>query len=69
MIKCPAAGERCGTMAADSDERRHQGAENSALKNSAPSNFTALRTSESTSMGFGTVALGVAGKNPGRSIK
>src|ERR1700757_4672766 len=49
MIRFPAAGARYGAIALD-PEARHHGAVNSALKNSAPSSLTTLRTSESTSM-------------------
>ena len=69
MIRCPACGERRGAMAADSDELRHQGAENSPLKNSAPSSLTTLKTSESTSIGTASPNMGVSAKNTGRSIK
>src|SRR5215472_19233844 len=49
MIRCPAPGERKCSWAADGEELKHQGAENSALKNNAPFSLTAFRTSESTS--------------------
>ena len=41
------------------DALRHQGAENSALKNSAPSSLTTLKTSESTSICHSLTELGV----------
>src|SRR5262245_57307381 len=47
----------------------HQGAENSALKNNAPSSLTTFRTSERTSIFGNLPASGVCGKNTGRSIK
>src|SRR6476660_6464136 len=50
MIKCPASGERYGAKVADGVALRHQGAENSPLKNSAPLSLTTLKTSESTSI-------------------
>jgi hypothetical protein len=37
-------------MMFDRDDLSHHGAENSPLKNSAPSSLTALKTSESTSI-------------------
>jgi ubiquinone/menaquinone biosynthesis C-methylase UbiE len=46
-------------MAADWDERKHQGAENSPLKNSAPSSLTTLSTSESTSIKKSLAAIWV----------
>src|SRR5690348_6177101 len=50
MIKCFAPGQRKGANARDCALLRHHGAENSALKNSAPSSFTTRRTSDSTSI-------------------
>src|SRR5215813_1837167 len=50
MMRCFAPEERKCSLAAEGEELKHQGAENSALKNSAPSSLTALKTSESTSI-------------------
>src|SRR5689334_12286859 len=47
----------------------HQGAENSALKNSAPSSFTARRTSDSTSIVFPTRRIVRFAKDIERTIK
>src|SRR6478752_4488788 len=69
MIKCPAFGERYGTIAFDGDELIHHGAENSALKNSAPSSLTSFNTSDRTSMWPRSIEFFVPGKNTGRSIK
>src|SRR6185369_12774314 len=68
-MRCPAAGERWGAMSFDRGSLRHQGAESSALKNSAPSSLTIFKTSESTSMFDCLTQLGVCAKNTGRSIK
>src|SRR5512143_854533 len=50
MIRCPAPGERYSAKSFDGAALRHQGAENSALKNKAPFRLTSLKTSESTSI-------------------
>src|SRR5512143_899218 len=50
MIRCPAPGERYSAKSFDGAALRHQGAENSALKNKAPLRLTSLKTSESTSI-------------------
>src|SRR6476661_2074757 len=69
MIKCPAWSERQAVIAADSDDLKHHGAENSPLKNSAPSSLTAFNTSESTSIVQPSQQSGVWAKHTGRSIK
>src|SRR5689334_9840358 len=46
----PKRANRYSAAEEDGAERRHQGAENSPLKNSAPRSFTAPRISDSTSM-------------------
>src|ERR1044071_4648163 len=50
MMRCPEWGERHAVIAADSDDLKHHGAENSPWKNSAPSSLTTFSTSESTSI-------------------
>src|SRR5262249_32737242 len=55
MMRCFAPGERKCSLAAEGEELKHQGAENSALKNSAPSSLTTLKTSDSTSIFLASV--------------
>jgi hypothetical protein len=50
MMRCPGVGERYGPRPFNPEFMRHHGAENSALKKSAPSSLTTLKTSESTSI-------------------
>src|SRR5690349_10475195 len=50
MMRCFAPGDRNGALVADRGDIRHQGSENSALKNRAPSSLTARKTSERRSI-------------------
>ena len=52
MMMCPAWVGRYAAIVAASGSRAHQGAANSPWKNTAPSSFTALSTSDSTSIGI-----------------
>jgi hypothetical protein len=54
---------------ASAEESKHQGAENSPLKNRAPSSLTTFNTSESTSILDIFAHLGVCAKHPERWIK
>ena len=58
MIKCPVPAERKCSFAADGEELKHQGAENSPLKNSAPLSLTDFKTSESTSITDSVIEIG-----------
>src|ERR1051325_10747669 len=65
MIRCPAWDERRAVIAADSDDLKHHGAENSPWKNRAPSSLTTFRTSESTSIGTALTAIRCLSKEYG----
>ena len=65
----PNKDERYGAADKDLTECRHQGAENSPWKNSAPRSLTARKTSDSTSMHIVSLKTGVCAKNTGRSVK
>src|SRR5262247_1363726 len=69
MIRCPDLSVRNGARPFTPELLMHHGAENSALKKSAPSSLTSLKTSESTSIAQPLCKLGVCGKNTALSIK
>src|SRR5438128_909938 len=69
MIRCLPSAENRGATALDRLVMKLHGAENSPLKNSAPSSLTARNTSESTSISIILLELGASGKNTGRLIK